>query len=323
MTSRHGLLASALALTLLGCGGRGGSGLDLDRVADAPDGAWARGVAQEGERTVVELADGRRVELPAHPQRVVSTLPNLTELTAYLAGLDVLVGVSAWCDWPAEVKDKPKVAVMPPDLEGLRALRPDLVLCDATLHASSLPLLQKHLPAVLAVECRSLPHLLTTVDVLGQVFGTRTSREKARVLTRRLTAAAEEARGAARTPPLRVLIVGQPDPLNVLGPGSLLDDLLRLCGAVNVAQDLGRASGPFSVEAVIERKPDWILSTGDPLSDDLRRRWAGVPAVKAGHLASADADDLLRPGPRTPEALARLAAVLRGDLPAGRLGESP
>ena len=48
-------------------------------------------------------------------------------------------------------------------------------------------------------------------------------------------------------------------PLYVLGPGSLLDDMMRECGGVNVACDLGRASGPFAEELVLARRPDWIL----------------------------------------------------------------
>jgi iron complex transport system substrate-binding protein len=288
-------------------------------VAPAPDGEWAVRITREENRVRLQLADGRFLEVPTRPTRVVSTLPSITEIVAYLAGTQVLVGVSLWCDWPAEVRSLPKVSVIPMNVEGLKALAPDLLLCDATLHAGSLHALRGRFPMLLAVENRSLPHLVTTLTVLGEVFGTDASRARAAELIARLAKAEADARVGARTPPLRVLLVGQPDPLHVLGPGSLLDDLLRACGCVDVACDLGRASAPFSVETVIARRPDWILTTGDPLPEDFKRRWTSVPAVREGRIASANADDLLRPGPRTPDALARLAAVLRGDLPPDRL----
>lgn len=313
------LLASALAAC-----GRGEAPTQgcLTRVAPAPDGAWVRAAVVAGGRVRVELADGSVRDVPERPRRIVSTLPNLTELVAYLAGNDVLVGVSPWCNFPPGIEGKVRLSVMPLDVERLTSLHPDLVLCDATFQAESLALLERHASALLPLESRSLPHLLATVDLLGGVLGTRESREQATLLTRRLKAAVAEVSAAAPTVPPRVLLVGQCDPLHVLGPGSLLDDLLRVCGCVNVACDLGRASGPFSEEAVLARAPDWVLTTGDPLSPALSARWAGVPAVRLGHVAEAWADDLLRAGPRTPTALRRLAAVLRGHLPPERLGKA-
>lgn len=323
----HGVVrtlpAAALAViaALAGCG-RGGDGRDgLLRVPPAPDGAWVRSAATAGGRVRVELADGRVLDLPERPRRIVSTLPNLTELVADLAGLSALVAVSPWCNHPPGVEQKPRLAVMPPDVERLQALAPDLVLCDATFQAASLDLLERHASAVLPVETRSVPHLRTTIDLLAQVLGTREARARARELLRRLDAAVAEVEAARPQPPPRVLLVGQADPLHVLGPGALLDDLLRITGCVNVAFDLGRASGPFSEEAVLSRAPDWILTTGDPLPDALRARWAGVPAVERGQVVEAWADDLQRPGPRTPAALRRLAGVLRGTLPPERLRE--
>ena len=285
----------------------------LARVAAAPNGAWGRVEARDGTRWLVRT-DGTRAPVPSAPRRVVSTLPNITELVAYLGGPELLVGVSPHCNFPPEIVGKPSVSVMPVDVEGLRVLKGDLVLCDADFHAESLPLLERHHFPVLMLESRSLAHLATMVEVLGQVLGVPAAAERAAALRARLEAAIANAGQGARVPPQRVLLVGQTDPLNVLGPGSLLDDLLRACGCVNVACDLGRPSAPFSEESVLMRSPDWILTTWEPLPERLRARWARLPAVAQGRVVLAAADDLLRPGPRTPEALERLAAVLSGKL---------
>jgi len=316
------LLAGFLGLG--GCGGEDAGGRSpacAAALAAAPDGAWGRIESRDGARWLVRR-DGTRARVPASSRRVVSTLPSLTELVAHLAGTQALVGVTPHCNFPPEVAPLPKVSVLPMDVEGLRALKPDLVLCDADFHAQSLELLERHRIPALMFESRSLAHLLTTVAVLGEVLEGEGVAARADELRARLEAAVREAGRGAPQPPPRVLMVDQTEPLNVLGPGSLLDDMLRACGCVNVACDLGRPSAPFSEEALLMRAPDWILTTWEPLPERLRARWPRVPAVARGQVVLASSDDLQRAGPRTPEALARLAAVVSGRLPPEKLAET-
>ena len=122
-------LAAAFLLALAACGDKpSASGPGWDKPAARPDGAWVRTLAVEGEHTRVTLGDGTELILPAHPRRIVSTLPGLTELVAYLGGVELLVGVSPWCNFPPEVAALPKVAVMPVNVEALKALTPDLIV---------------------------------------------------------------------------------------------------------------------------------------------------------------------------------------------------
>ncbi|MFM8386289.1 MAG: ABC transporter substrate-binding protein [Planctomycetia bacterium] len=305
-------------LALAGCG--------APQAAPAPAGGvrapYAR-LLQEGGLRLVAFDDGTRVPLPPSTLRIASTLPNLTELVAHLAGVGRLVAVSPHCNHPPGLERLPRVSVMPLDLEGLRALAPDLVLCDRVFHAASLEALGRAGVPWLALQSRSLDDLEDTVRLLGEVLGEGEGSApamRAAALVERLRGARERVRASAGRDGPGVLVVGQADPLHVLGPGSLLDDMLRACGARNVAGDLGRPSGPFSEEALLARAPDWILTTWDALPGTQRERWARVPAVVRGHVAHASADDLLRAGPRTPEALERLAAVLAGRLPPSALG---
>jgi ABC-type Fe3+-hydroxamate transport system substrate-binding protein len=289
-------------------------------AVERPDGRWGHVEGSGAARRLVHV-DGRVEPLPPAPRRIVSALPNLTELVAHLGGVERLAGVSEHCNFPPEVLALPKVSVLPVDAEGLRQLAPDLVLCDPVFHAASLDLLERQRLPLATLESRSLDHLATTIRVLGEILDTAQARERAAALVARLAQARERVRRPDAGDPPRVLVVGQADPLHVLGPGSLFDDMLRACGAVNVAADLGRPSAPFSEEALLVRRPTWILTTWQPLPDAQRKRWARVPAVVEGHVALAAADDLLRAGPRTPEALERLADVLAGRLPPERLSE--
>ena len=87
---------------------------------------------------------------------------------------------------------------------------------------------------------------------------------------------------------------------------------VRAVGAENVAWDLGRPSGDMPVETIRSRAPDWILLTGATFTAALRERWASIPAVRAGHVFDLGADEFVQAGPRTADALRRLARILSG-----------
>jgi iron complex transport system substrate-binding protein len=275
------------------------------------------GVRREGAATVVTFRGGREVHVPRDPRRVVSTLPGLTETWVFLGGADRLVAVSPHCDLPPGSPDLPRLAVLPLDREALAALRPDLVLVDEVLYPEGLDEAvgeeDGRGPAVLPLASASLAHLRATVALLAAVLGTPEAARARLSFEADLDAALRECAPPPGDPrPPRVLLLAQADPLYALGPGSLLADLLRACGAVNLACDLGRASGPFAEEVVLARRPDVVVDVeGHALPAPLLERWSGVPAVRDGRVALLDEDLFVRGGPRTPEALRRIARLVR------------
>lgn len=293
--------AAGLLLLLLAaaCGDRGGEPPCLARVPDAP----------------TQVFD----EMPEPPvdgvaERIVTLAPGLTELVAHLDGVERLVGVTPWCNHPAGVKDIAKVSVLPLDFEGIVALRPTLVIADRTLHTSGLEQLRRRFPkSLLELETsRSLADLRGSMVALAHRLGRG---GQAKSWLARYDAEVDSWRAPARKRPLRVLVVSEWDPLNVIGPFGLMHDMLRLAGCVNVACDTNMPSGAFSPELVLERRPDVILHRTGPPPERLRGRWRGVPALEQGRLANCEADDLARGGPRVLDALARLRKVLHGEAP--------
>ena len=72
---------------------------------------------------------GRRVVLPAPPARIVSLVPSVTETVFTIGAQDRLVGVTDFCDYPPAARQKASVGGMiSPSLEGIVALKPDLVV---------------------------------------------------------------------------------------------------------------------------------------------------------------------------------------------------
>lgn len=293
----------------------------LRLVAPAPYSEFwqARGAADEALE--IEYDDGLVLQVERNAKRIASAVPGITEMVAFLGRGERLVAVSEWCDFPPEVvQGVPQISVLPFNPEGFLAVRPDLLLVDRRLHSRDLDVIRRRIPNVLLLESsRSLGHLRASFELLHRVLGADEAGTE-RYLAWQARAAALVPSIAARhegTPP-RVLVVGQWDPLYVLGSGALIDDLLRLCGCVNIAWDLkSDASGTFSEELVLARRPDWILTPGTPMPERLRERWRNLPAVKRGQLADGSTDDLARGGPRLLDGLARLADILLGQAPEG------
>ncbi|HBT17935.1 MAG TPA: ABC transporter substrate-binding protein, partial [Firmicutes bacterium] len=72
---------------------------------------------------------GRPLTLQRQPERIISGSPGNTEILFALGLGDRVVGVTDWCDYPPEAKDKPKIGnISPLNLEKVISLRPDLLL---------------------------------------------------------------------------------------------------------------------------------------------------------------------------------------------------
>jgi iron complex transport system substrate-binding protein len=79
-------------------------------------------MANVAPRTFVDDL-GRKIYLAQAPTRLVSLAPSITE-TLYAIGLgDRVVGVTEFCDYPPEARDKPRVGYSHPNLETIVALQ--------------------------------------------------------------------------------------------------------------------------------------------------------------------------------------------------------
>src|SRR4030065_2571824 len=71
---------------------------------------------------------GRKIELTKKPDRIVSLAPNITEILFALQLGNKIVGVTDFCDYPEEARDKPKVGwLISPNIENIISLQPDIV----------------------------------------------------------------------------------------------------------------------------------------------------------------------------------------------------
>jgi iron complex transport system substrate-binding protein len=267
------------------------------------------------------------VALHAEPRRIVSTSPSITE-TLFALGLgDRVVGVSKYCQYPAEAMKLPKVGpFLRPDAEVIARLRPDLVIVHKLPNDLRQRLDQLGL-ATLQVERGTLPKVYETIREVGKAAGVPERAEALiQQLQTRLAAVRRKSEGRPK-PKVLFIVAKRPGTLSDLvavADDSYLNDVIEIAGGVNV---LGGKSMPayprISVETVVRMDPDFLIDTATPMEglNDKKvlaaslatwQQQAGLTAVKRGNVHAFGSEASVLPGPRVAEFAENLFAILHG-----------
>lgn len=276
--------------------------------------------AAVGSVTVTD-ALGRSVALAAAARRVVSLAPSNTEILFAVGAGDAVVGVTTFCNYPAEAARRAKVggfAAGTISLETLVALRPDLVLAGDQDQRAVVDSLEALRVPVISVKARDFDGLYQSIELIGRVTGKAAeASELVAGLRRRVTAVEDRVAARGPAPRWRVYWEVFDAPVMTAGRRSIIGQLIEKAGGVNVFSDLAEEYATVSMEAVVARNPQVILAPdmnkGDPLTaEKLRRRpgWERIEAVRQGRVAVVSADLTSRPGPRLVAGLEQVAAVL-------------
>lgn len=266
---------------------------------------------------------------PSTPARIVTLAPHLAELVHAAGAGDRLVGVVEFSDYPAAVLALPRVGdAFRVDLEALAALRPDLVLYWPSGNARELPGRLAGLGyRAIGLEPAGLDSIAAQIRSIGELAGTAAVAGEAASL---LAVELARLRAAhAQAAPVRVFYQVAARPLLTINERHIISDAIASCGGINVFANLPELTPAVSVEAVLARQPEVIVTTWYPapgevppapavvLADWLR--WPSLPAVAAGNLVAINADLMSRPTPRMLDGVAELCAALERV----RAGEAP
>lgn len=246
-------------------------------------------------------------ELPAKELRIVSVTPSTTEIACALGLINNLVGVSTFCDYPPEVKDKEKVgSFSEPNIEKIISLKPDLVLATGLEQAETALKLKKMKINVFTVDPGDFNELFACVKEIGRLCGREPQagalignmRDSLANISQKVGLIKEQDR------PRAYLEIWY-DPIMTAGNGSLAGEMITIAGGINIASDAPRPFSQFSPELIIKRNPDVIIlgymSAGIPAAGAVSGRlgWRDINAVRYGRVYDdIDSDLLFRPGPR-------------------------
>jgi len=246
----------------------------------------------------------------AAPRRIVSLVPSVTENLFALGVGERVVGVTAWCDYPAQAAEKTVIGdAFNLNLELLLSLEPDLIVGDANLVAGTIETLEGFGLSVLVVEPTNLAEVRESLIQLGDAVG---APEKGRELAAAMEKRQKElVAGVDVAERLRVFVEVWNEPLMTAGPGSFMDELIVLAGGENIAQDADNPWPTFSEELVIDRDPQVVILTGFNLDEVLRRSaWQDITALQTKAVFEVDPDLYARTTPRLLDALEEMISIL-------------
>ena len=244
---------------------------------------------------------GRTVEVPDQVHRVVSLSPSLTNTVYALGAASDLVGITDYTVYPPEAaRQKPSVGnVVNPSLERIVALHPDLVLALPDFNgAESIGGLQRLGIPVFLFSTGDIANIYRTIENVGHLMGCE-RRATALIAELRVREAKVRAQSAGKETPT-VLLVLSIDPLITAGKNAFFTQMIAAAGARSVTDDIQQDWLQMNVEAILPRKPDYILlMKGGPVSlKDMQRSpgWNSLEAVKRGRVIIVD-DRIQIPAP--------------------------
>ncbi len=261
------------------------------------------------------------------PERVVSIGGSVTEIVYRLDRSDQLVAVDSTSTYPAPAAELPDVGYMRQlSAEPILSLDPDHVIVAAD---AGPPVVFEKLRSadVPVTRVADEPSPAGVIDKVSTVATTLGAEEEGEALAERLKTRFDALERAMQTvgdrPSAVVLIAAGAGNLMAAGRATSAAGILELAKA-RPAIDAYQGYRPLSAEALIAAEPDWIVLTQSAFSslgggEGVRDHPAlgATKAAEAGRIVALDGLFLLGFGPRTPDAVTRLAEQLHSDLPDG------
>lgn len=277
--------------------------------------------------------------------RIISLVPNGTEILFAVGAGDQVVGVSHECDYPEEARTRPiltgsaltpgmssaevdkavsaqvgsgeslytldeqRIAELAPDLIVTQQLCPVCAVSTEQVDGAIQPLAR--CPEVLSLDPKTLADVMADILRVGEVTG-RSSEAEALVrdLNRRLDAVRARVQGRPRP---RVVALEWLDP--PFAGGHWVPEMIEIAGGIDVFAKPGDHSARLTWEQVREADPDIlvVMPCGyDEAGAAAQLALLDRPDVR-GRMVPVDANGCFsRPGPRLVDGIERLADLFHG-----------
>ncbi|MBR4992619.1 MAG: ABC transporter substrate-binding protein [Lachnospiraceae bacterium] len=342
---RKKFLASVLALTLAAsvltaCGNAETNGAETEveeTVEEAAEEAAAdTEAAEEAEATeaadaVTEDRSGNAITLPEEVNTIISMAPSTTRILIDLGLADKIVAsdTNTQMSYGSELKDDVVYFdMMAPDQEQIVALKPDLVFTSGMSSKDGVDAFASVRDANICVadipSAASLDAIEEDIIFIGKCTGTE---DKAQEIVDQMKSDIEAIKTIAATIPeeekktvLFELFTPSADypTIYTAGKGTYIDEMLEICGLVNIAKDEDTQWPALSEEAAVAADPQVILSadmyTPDVINVILGMAgWENVTAVKDGAVYLLNADEVNQPNQHVVDVMKEIVELIYPD----------
>lgn len=245
---------------------------------------------------------GKLIRLQKPAQRIITLAPNLTELVFYLGAGDRIVATVQFSNYPVAAKKIPRLGSSANfNLEAILGYHPDLVLAwQSGNNPNQLLAIERLGIPVYRSETHRLQDIPNTLIKLGQLLGLEA---KATTVAQRMrTGIVQLQQHYAHRKTLTGFYQIWDKPIYTVNGTHLISNIMQLCGVKNIFADAPVIAPSVSVEAVLARDPQMIISGGSARirANNLSqwRDWPQLTAVRANNLFYIDADLMQRATPR-------------------------
>ncbi len=278
---------------------------------------WLVGVWCVSMAHAVSVVDDRQVNvtITKAPMRIVTLMPSLAETVCALDACGRLVGTDNYADWPAQVKTLPKLGgLYDASVEAIVRLKPDLVLAGKSTRIVAR--LESLGIQVIALEPQTLNDVERSLHVIAQALHLSQPDAVADAVWSRAMRSVES---AAQSLPAEMrgntLYFEASTGGYAAGERSFIGGVISKLGLRNIIDQRLGAFPQINPEFVVRANPRWMV-LAEPMAQSLSQRpgWRNMDAVKSHRLCkltNAQADVLVRPGPRIGEAAQTLVNCLK------------
>ncbi len=212
---------------------------------------------------------GRTVVVPAHPSRVVSLSPAVTEIIFALGAGDLLVGRTDFCVYPPEAEAIPSIGgISNLNIEKILSLNPDLVVSGSMVGKKVTEQMDRMgTPMVCVIEKPRFDALYDNIAAIGRLVGREHEADSLNALMHERvnalvadtpnTDATTQSNNNAITPKVYYVVGFGPAGNFTAGGNTFINDIIRMAGGRNIAE--GVEGWSYSLEALVEADPDYII----------------------------------------------------------------
>ena len=230
--------------------------------------------------------------------RVITLSPHLAEMLFNLGALNTLVGVSAYTDFPEELKNLPNIGdAFVLDIEKITILEPDIILAwESGTPRNIVDELVNLGFKVKIIKSKNLEDIASSILLLGNVVGKKNEAKK--IANEFKTGIKYLKDTYQKKKKLRVFFQIDEKPIFTIGGSHFISEVIDICGGINIFSDVKQTAPSISEESVVSRDPEVILSR-DVASNKMKlkiwEKFDNMSAVKLDNLFYLNARESERP----------------------------
>ncbi len=253
---------------------------------------------------------GAFIHLQNPAQRIISLAPDITEILFKVGAGKQVAGVIQGSDYPQEARHiTPVGSYTGIDLEKIISLHPDLVVTWGNTFSRQIEALRKFAIPVYVSEPEQLDDIPRTMNNLGCLTGNRAiSHREAEYFSRQLERLTIKYRDKQQ---IKVFYQIGSYSLFTVNKSSWINQVIRLCGGMNVFAEARLPAAEVSWEAVVTASPQVIISDAEDANWKARwLQWRSIPAVRNNYLFSINPDLIERASPRLLEGAEQMCQMI-------------